>query len=148
MGLDGLGAGAAWLIAALLLAIAELAVPGVFLIFLAIAAAVTGAAALALPDLPLPAQLAAFAVWSIVTVLIGRRWYRDYPVAGSDAGLNDPARRLLGTSATVEIAIEHGSGRVRIGDGSWPARGPDLPAGAAVRIVAVDGGIIQVEPLP
>ncbi|MEG3164136.1 NfeD family protein [Sphingomonas sp. PB2P19] len=133
----------AWLIAALLLGIAELAVPGVFLVFLAIAAAVTGVAVFALPALPVAAQLGSFAVWSVVTVLIGKRWYRDYPVAG-DPLLNDRAARLVGQPAVVVVPIEGGVGRVRIGDGDWPASGPDAPAGTAMRIVAVRDGVAEV----
>ena len=111
-----------WLLAALALGIAELLVPGVFLVFLAIAAAITGAALLAL-DLPLAAQLASFGVWSVVAVLIGRRWYTDYPVP-ADAHLNDRASRLIGQIVEVETPLLDGQGRVRVGDGSWPARGP------------------------
>ena len=78
-------------------------------------------------------------------MLIGRRWYRDYPVAGDEMRLNDRTARMIGTTARLETAIEHGHGRVVVGDGSWPARGPDLPAGAAVTIVAVDDGVVTVE---
>lgn len=141
------GAGGAWLAAALVLGIAELAVPGVFLVFLAAAAAITGLATLALPALPVAAQLASFAAWSVVAVLIGRRWYRDYPVA-SDHHLNDRAAAMIGHVAELEAAIVGGEGRVRIGDGGWPARGPALPAGAQVRVVGVEGGVVLVEPLP
>jgi membrane protein implicated in regulation of membrane protease activity len=143
--IGGLAGG--WLIGALLLGIAELLIPGVFAIFLAIAAAITGVALLALPALPPAAQLASFAVWSVVTVLIGRRWYLDYPVPSSDARLNDRAARLIGGIVVVETGIEGGSGRVRVGDGSWPARGPDAAVGTRVRIAAVDGGVLLVEPL-
>jgi membrane-bound ClpP family serine protease len=86
-----LTAAGAWLIAALLLGIAELMVPGVFLVFIAVAAAIVGSTLLALPDLPLAAQIGAFAAWSVVAVLIGRRWYRDYPVVDDKTRLNDPA---------------------------------------------------------
>lgn len=134
-----------WLIAALLLGIAELAVPGVFLVFLALAAAITGAALLAL-DLPIAAQLASFGMWSVVAVLIGRRWYTDYPVA-SDAHLNDRTARMVGEVVEVETALVDGRGRVRVGDGAWPASGPDAPAGTRVRIVAVEGGVVVVEAL-
>jgi membrane protein implicated in regulation of membrane protease activity len=139
------GAGGAWLIAALVLGIAELAIPGLFLVFLAIAAAITGVATLALPALPLAAQLASFAVWSVVAVMIGRRWYRDYPVAG-DQQLNDRQARMIGQMGEMETAIVGGEGRVRIGDGAWPAQGPALAAGTRVRVVAVEGGIVLVEP--
>ncbi len=145
--MDMIGASGAWLIAALLLGIAELAVPGVFLVFLAIAAAVTGAAVFALPDLPVAAQLGSFAVWSVVTVLIGRRWYVDYPVEGGNPMLNDRAARMIDEIVTVEAAIVDGHGRVVVGDGAWPARGEDAPVGARVRVVAVQDGAVVVEPL-
>lgn len=146
MTLDAVGGAAgAWGVAAALLGIAELLVPGVFLVFLAIAAAVTGATVLALGDLAVEAQLASFAAWSVVAVLVGRRWYRDYPVAGDDARLNDPAARLVGATVTVERAITDGAGRVRVGDGAWPARGPDAAAGETMRVVAVDAGVLVVE---
>ena len=146
--LDGIGGAAgAWLIAALVLGIAELAVPGVFLVFLAIAAAVTGVAVFVLPDLPAAAQLGAFAVWSAVAVLIGKRWYRDYPVEGGDPMLNDRSARLVGQVVVVETAIVAGRGRVLVGDGSWPARGGDAGVGARVRVTAVVDGEVVVEAL-
>lgn len=140
-------AGAIWLIAALVLGLAELAIPGVFLIFLAIAAAITGAATTVLPDLSLPAQLGSFAVWSGVAVMIGKRWYRDYPVETSDPLLNDRAARMIGAIVTVEQAIAGGEGRVRYADGAWPARGPDAEPGARMRVVAVNGVELVVEPV-
>jgi len=142
----GVGPAVAWLIAALVLGIAELAVPGVFLVFLAIAAAFTGVMALAFPDLPVAVQLVAFAVWSVVAVTIGKRWYRDYPVEGGDPLLNDRAARLIGQIVIVETALVNGQGRVLVGDGSWPARGPDAAVGTRVRIVAVMDGAVAVEP--
>jgi membrane protein implicated in regulation of membrane protease activity len=139
----GVGPAVAWLIAALVLGIAELAVPGVFLVFLAIAAAFTGVMALAFPDLPVAVQLVA---WSVVAVTIGKRWYRDYPVEGGDPLLNDRAARLIGQIVIVETALVGGQGRVLVGDGSWPARGPDAAVGTRVRIVAVMDGAVAVEP--
>ena len=148
MTLDGIGgAGAVWLIAALALGVAELLIPGVFAIFLALAAAVVGIAVLVVPDLPVEAQLAAFAVWSVVTVLIGKRWYTDFPVTSSDPQLNDRAARMIGETVVVEQPIHADGGRVRIGDGSWPARGPDAATGTRVRIAAVRGGLVIVEPI-
>ncbi len=139
------GAAGAWLIAALVLGIAELAIPGVFLIFLAIAAAITGFAVLVLADLPAAGQLASFAVWSAVTVVIGKRWYKDYPVDVADPLLNDRAARMIGRIVRVETAIVHDNGRVQVGDGTWPARGPDASVGDEVRIVSVTDGVVMVE---
>lgn len=136
-----------WLAAAAALGIAELLVPGVFLVFLALAAAIVGVTALVLADLPPIAQFGAFVAWSVVAVLIGRRWYRDYPVETSDPLLNDRLARLIGTTVTVVEPIAGGRGRVRVGDGEWPATGPDLPAGAQARIVGASGTVLTVEPV-
>jgi len=136
-----------WLLVAVMLAAAELAVPGVFLVFLGVAAAIVSAATYVLPDLPIAAQLGAFAMWSVVAVLIGRRWYMDYPVETSDPLLNDRAARLVGETVTVADPIVAGRGRVRVGDGEWPASGPDAPAGARMRIISVASGILVVEPV-
>jgi membrane protein implicated in regulation of membrane protease activity len=139
------GMAGAWLIAALALGIAELLIPGVFLIFLAIAAAITGIATLALAELPVAGQVVSFTIWSVVTVMIGRRWYTDYPVATTDALLNDRGGRMIGQIVIVDAEIIAGAGRVRIGDGSWPAQGPDMPAGQSVKIVGLVNGVVAVE---
>jgi membrane protein implicated in regulation of membrane protease activity len=136
-----------WLGAAVALGVAELVIPGVFLVFLAIAAAITGALVFAVPDVPTAVQFGAFALWSVIAVLIGRRWYADYPVATSDPLLNDRAARLIGEIVVVEEPIVGGRGRVRIGDGTWPARGADADAGERVRVVAVEGGLVVIEPI-
>lgn len=136
--------GYAWLMLAAVLGIAELAVPGVFLVFVAIAAAITGLLALLFPALTLPAELVVFGAWSVVTVVVGRRWYADYPVETADPMLNDRAARLIGQVVTVVDPIVGGVGRVRIGDGEWTARGPDLPPGSAARIVGVTGTTVTV----
>ena len=47
----------------------------------------------------------------------------------------------------VVQAIEHGSGRVHVGDSEWIARGPDVAVGGRVRISGSDGATLLVEPL-
>ncbi|MES2753640.1 MAG: NfeD family protein [Pseudomonadota bacterium] len=149
MNLDELGAtpAALWLIGAVLLGIAELVVPGVFLVFLAIAAAVTAALVFLLPDVPVAVQLLSFGLWSAVAVLVGRRLYSRLPVPTSDPLLNDRGARLIGQVVRVTEKIEDGRGRVRVGDGEWPASGPDAPVGAKARVEAVEGGLLKVAPL-
>ncbi|MDJ0277109.1 NfeD family protein [Sphingomonas sp. 2R-10] len=138
--------GYAWLLLAVALGAAELAVPGVFLVFVAIAAAITGVLALLFPALTLPAELAVFGAWSVVAVVIGRRWYADYPVDSDDPLLNDRAGRLIGERVVVVEPIVGGIGRVRLGDGEWIARGPALDAGSRARIVGVSGSTLTVAP--
>ncbi len=139
-------AGGAWLAIALALGLAELAAPGVFLVFVAVAAAITGLTVLAAPDLPLWGQLLSVALWSVLTVAIGRRWYREYPVAGGER-LNEPAARLLGQDLVAEGDFKDGKGRVRVADGSWPARsGAPIKADDRVRVFKVENGVLVVGP--
>jgi hypothetical protein len=144
--LDGIEPHWLWLVGAALLGIAELLVPGIFLIWLAAAAALTGFAALLL-GIPLAFQFALFALLAIAAVYSGRRWYADHPVTSSDPHLNDRLARLIGSTVTVTCTIEHGEGRVRVGDGEWPARGADAEAGSRVRVTGADGTCLTVEPL-
>lgn len=138
-------AGFVWLILAALLAITELMVPGVYLTFVALGAAATGVLALLFPELGIIGQLVSFAAWSSVAVLIGKRWYNTHPLPSSDPDLNNRAARMIGQTVTVVEPIIAGSGRVRVGDGEWPAEGPDLAVGEKARIVEVRGGVVAVE---
>ena len=135
-----------WLIAAGLLAILEIFAPGIFLVWIAMAAAVVGVV-LAFVDLSFPLQAVLFAVLAFLAVFSGRLWYARNPVPNEDPNLNERAARLVGQHVIVEDAIENGQGRVRVGDGVWNARGPDLPAGTRARIVSADGTCLNILPL-
>jgi membrane protein implicated in regulation of membrane protease activity len=139
-------AGALWLAGALVLAIAELIAPGFFLIFVAAAAAVTGFIVLAVPGLHAITQVVIFAVFGGVAILLGRGWYRRMHAVIGDNGLNDRTGKLIGKTVEVCDAIVAGEGRVRVGDGTWNARGADTPVGALVRIVGATGSVLLVEP--
>jgi len=134
-----------WLVAALLLGVAELIAPGFFLIFLAAGATVTGFVLLALPAQPLLVQAAIFAIATAASAVVGYRWYRRNAPT-EDPLLNDRAARLIGEVVTVTEPISAGSGRVRVGDGAWPARGPDAPLGAKMRVIGESSGELLVEP--
>ncbi len=140
-------AGLLWLAAAAGFALVELLVPGVFLVFLAIAAGITGVFTLLFPDLSLGGQLASFAAWAVASVLIGKRWYTDYPVPSADPLLNDRAARLIGEHVVVTHAIADGRGRVRLGDSEWPASGTDAAPGTRLCVVAVADGVLVTAPV-
>ena len=144
MSFDGLDPQWWWLIGAALLGIAELLIPGMFLIWFAAAAALTGFAAL-IVGIPLAFQFGLFALLSIAAVYSGRRWYDANPVESSDPLLNDRAARLKGEIVVVVEPIQHGTGRVRVHDSVWNARGPDAELGSRVRIVGATGTCLQVE---
>jgi inner membrane protein len=136
-----------WLAIGLSLAAAEMAIPGVFLIWLAGAAILTGLLAWFVP-IGLPLQIVIFAVLAMVSVFLGKRYLRTNPVASADPLLNDRGGQIVGETVVVTEAIEGGKGRIRHGDSEWIARGPDAAAGTRVRIVGHRGIELTVEPLP
>lgn len=134
-----------WLALAAILAIAEIAItPGIFLIFVAMAAGATGIVTWVLP-LSFSLQLGLFGIFSLISVYSGRNWYRRNDRPNADPMLNDRAARMVGKNVTVVEDVSMTSGRVRVGDGEWPARGPDLKKGQTARINAVEGGIVMLE---
>jgi membrane protein implicated in regulation of membrane protease activity len=144
MSLDGIEAHWIWLLGAVLLALFELAVPGVYLVWFAAAAAATGLLTLAV-GIDVAFQFVLFSLLSIAAVYGGRRIYERNPQPTADPLLNDRVARLRGETLTLTADIENGRGRVRVGDGVWTCKGPDLPAGTRVRVTGADGQCLTVE---
>ncbi|MGI8610822.1 MAG: NfeD family protein [Sphingomicrobium sp.] len=142
--LDNLEPGWLWMIGGVLLLIAEIIAPGFFLVFIGAAALATGAFAL-LFGLGTASQLALFALYSLIAVMVGRRFYANAAVDSSDPMLNDRSARLVGKVVTVVEPVDAQGGRVRVGDSDWSARGGPAAAGDKVRITGVDGNCLNVE---
>lgn len=143
---DGIEPHWLWLALGLVLATAEMLVPGVYLIWLGIAAMLTAGLAFASP-LGIELQIVTFAILSVLGAFAGRNWLRDHPIVGADPMMNRRGQRMVGEVVRVTEPIEDGSGRVRLGDSEWIARGPDAAVGAKMRITGCDGAILLVEPL-
>ena len=133
-----------WLIGGVVLLIAEVIAPGFFLVFVGAAAMATGLFTV-LFGLGPAAQLALFAIYAVIAVMIGRRFYANRTADSTDPLLNDRAARLVGRSVTVVEAVDEQSGRVRVGDSEWSARGGPAAAGTRVRITGVEGNCLTVE---
>ena len=144
--LEGLDPQWGWLALGVVLATAEMLVPGYFLIWLAAAAIVTGLLAMATP-IPLTIQIALFAVLSVAAVLVGKRWLRDNPIEAADPLMNDRGGRLVGETVVVTQVIAGGTGWVHHGDSEWGVRGPDAEPGTRMRVSGHDGAVLIVEHL-
>lgn len=135
-----------WLALGLVLAAAEMAVPGVFLIWLAGAAIITGLLSWVVP-IGLPVQIVIFAALAIVSVFMGKRYLKDNPIHEADPLMNDRGARLVGEVVLVTHAIDSGTGRVKHGDSEWLVHGPDAEPGTKMRVSGHDGAILLVEHL-
>ena len=135
----------AWWVAAGVLLVLELLSPGIFFIWLGIAAGLTGLID-SIVDLPWQAELLIFAVLSVVTVLAGRRFYRGPGTEPEDNPyLNRRQLGYVGRTFTLKQPIVDGRGKLSIEDTLWQIEGPDMPAGAHVRVTAASGMTLKVE---
>ena len=134
-----------WALAAMLL-VCEMMLPGVVFLFLAIGAAVAGAMLLIAGDVSLEIQLVVFAIVSVVSAIGLRRYLRGLLPRAST--LNARGESLVGQIFVLDQPILGGRGRIKLGDGSWSITGPDMVAGAKVRVAAVSGTELRVEPAP
>ena len=136
--------GWAWLIGGVVLLIAEIIAPGFFLVFIGAAAMATGLFTL-LFGLGIVPQVALFALYALLAVMLGRRFYANRHTDSADPLLNDRVGRLVGKVVTVVSDVDEHGGRVRVGDSEWSARGDPAAAGERVRITGVDGNCLKVE---
>ncbi len=136
----------AWAALALLLFAAEALAPGAFMLWLGFAAAALFIGVLLVPGIPMLAQAAAFVVLGFVSVQVYRTWFRGRGRESDQPALNRRSAALVGRVLPLERAIVDGRGRVQIADAYWDVTGPELPAGAHVRIVGGDAMTLQVEP--
>ncbi|MGN7919653.1 MULTISPECIES: NfeD family protein [Lysobacter] len=134
-----------WAAIALLLFAAEAMAPGAFMLWLGLAAAVVFGLVLVFPGLTVLAQVAAFVLLSFVSIQVYRTWFRGRERQSDRPLLNRRAEQLVGRVVTLERGIVQGSGRVQIADAYWDVTGPELPAGAAVRVIGTDGMTLRVE---
>ncbi|MFO1147058.1 MAG: NfeD family protein [Alsobacter sp.] len=134
----------AWIVAGVILTGLELVAPGAFLIWLGVAALLTGLLLFVLP-LGWEMTLLLFAMLAVASVFVGRWATRDKTrSAAGEPLLNRRGDALVGRVVVLDGPIEQGRGRVRIDDTVWRVEGPDLPAGARVRVDGVDGALLRV----
>lgn len=134
-----------WIVLGGVLLALEIGVPGASLLWLGIAAVVTGLISFSLP-LSWESKLVVFGMLSIISVMLGRRLSPKPGEASESPFLNRRTASYVGRVFVLERAIDGGAGVVRIEDTLWRVVGPDLPAGASVRVVSVDGPVLAVEP--
>ena len=134
-----------WWVAAIGLIVVETLAPGAIFLWLGVSAAVVGAILLAAPELSWEYQLLIFAVLSVGSVIGWRAYHKRHPSETDLPNLNRRGEQYVGRLITLDDPIVNRVGKIRLDDTSWKVAGQDLPAGARVRVVGVDGVVLQVE---
>ncbi len=134
-----------WWLLGLVLVVVEMVAPGFFLLWIGLAAGVTGLILFIAPGLGWEVQFVLFGVLALASVTGARYYARRNPIGTDDATLNRRGSQYIGHTFNLDEAIVNGVGKLKVGDGWWRAQGPDLPAGERVKVVGVDGNMLKVE---
>lgn len=139
-----------WIVLGFILLLLELLLPGVFFLWIGVAALIVGTIAILIGSaagFAWQAQVVLFLILAVITAFGGRKLMGAHESATDEPLLNKRGEQLVGRTATLEEAIVNGRGRARIGDTIWRIKGADLPAGTRVRVTGFDQGTLTVEPV-
>jgi membrane protein implicated in regulation of membrane protease activity len=134
-----------WIVLAVVLAALETLLPGAIAIWFACSAALIGLLLIVLP-IPWQWQWIGFALLGVVAMLWYLKFRERHPEKDEQPNLNQRGAQYVGSELVLIEAIEQGSGKARLGDGVWKVTGPELPAGARVRVTGVNGTVLIVVP--
>lgn len=136
-----------WIAFGLILLLGELLGTAGYFLWLGISAVLVG---LLLTVLPLSWQMQwiSFASFSLISTWAWWRYqFKRDKKSDSERVLNQKQHQLIGQTLRLDESVSRGSCRVRLGDSTWSARcNQDISAGSMVKITAVDGIILTIEP--
>lgn len=133
-----------WVISLCVIVIEALKPSGVFAA-IAVATAITGGILMKVPDFSWQLQLGLSATLSLVLAFLIRLLARTSGPA--DERFKAQASTHIGREVTLDMPIQNGFGEARLDENFWELKGPDLPRGTVVKIVAVDGNMLAVHPV-
>ncbi|WP_457665045.1 NfeD family protein [Thiolapillus sp.] len=134
-----------WAVLGIVLLILEVFAPGVFFMWMGIAAGVVALLGWFVGGLSWQVQVLAFAGLSLVSVMLGRWWLSRHGMATEEPTLNRRGEQYIGRNFNLDEPIVNSVGKIRVDDTTWKISGPDCPAGSRVRVVGVDGVVLLVK---
>ncbi len=141
---DFLGQWTWWIVAAVMFLL-ELVVMVFFFLWLGVAALLTAIIDMFV-DLSWQGELMVFASFSVIALIASRYIAGKRQPASDRPMLNRRGEALIGREFVLEEPTRNGRGWVRVADSIWQIEGPELEAGARVRVVAVKSSLLIVEP--
>ncbi len=134
-----------WWIFGIVLIVLEVAAPGAVFMWMGIAAGVVGLVVFFAPGLAWEYQFLVFALLSVVSILVARRYLRARPIETDQPSLNRRGSQYIGRVFTLTEPIVDGRGRLHVDDTMWKIEGPDLAIGEKVTVASIDGVVLKVE---
>ena len=137
-----------WMYAGAFLMLAELASPGFVVFFFGLAAATVSLSKGAFPPSPLWGQLAAFSVYSIIYLLVLRKYLKKVFTGDKQESSSINNEYIGRVGRVVEVVRPDVPGRIILGDAEWAAKcDRRLDLGTEVRVVSQDNLTLGVEPI-
>jgi hypothetical protein len=134
-----------WMALGAVLAVAEMLLPGAFLLWLGLAAIGTGFVKLLVPAMGLEGQLFVFGVLTLAALAGWFFWWRKRGVETDLPNLNERGRQMIGRVLVLDEGLVNGEGFARIGDTIWKVRGADFVKGARVKVVGFENNVLMVD---
>ena len=136
-----------WLLLGIALIILEALTPAAFFIWLAVAAGLVGLVLAVFPDVGWQIQLVLFAVFSVLSLVVGRHYLKRHPIATDEPTLNKRGHQYIGRVFTLDRPIVDGVGKLSVDDTTWKISGKDCAEGTKIEVTGVDGVVLLVTPV-
>ena len=132
-----------WMVLGVALVIIEVFAPGVFFLWLGISAGIVGVILWLMPGLDWEYQLLLFAILSVASVVIVRRYLTAHPLESDEPNLNLRGHQYVGRTFTLKEPVINGQGKIQVDDSTWKISCDDCDAGTKVVINGVDGVVLR-----
>ena len=132
-----------WLVLGVALATIEVFAPGAFFLWLGISAGIVGSVLWVFPGISWELQLLFFAILSILSVVVARRYLTAHPLETDLPNLNRRGQQYVGRNFTLTEPVINGRGKIQVDDSTWKITCEDCEAGTKVIIDGVDGVVLS-----
>lgn len=133
-----------WIAIGLLLIGMELIIPGVFLLWVGLAALSVSIISAIIP-MSDQSQIIIFSIFVPLFSVIGKKFFKFIQKPQEESFLNKRAKRMVGEIYILDKNLTGGHSRMKIGDSYWKIIGEDMPAGQRVEIISVSGNTLHVK---
>ena len=135
-----------WWILACLMLVLEMVLPGIIFLWLSVAAAAVGFVVLLVPDISVELQLIAFGVFSVLSFVTGRRFFRPGISGANEQDVSSASSSLVGKTTVLTEKTTNGRVRQSVYGSSWVLKSEeDLAKGQKVRVCGIEGSMLLIE---
>ena len=138
-----------WWVIGVVLLLLEILAPGAFFLWMSAAAGIVGVALIAFPGMDWKIQLFLFAVLSVAAIVAWRYYVKKNPTESDEPLLNQRGAQYVGRTFILDAEMSLGRGKIQVDDSTWRVEcdaGQDIPAGARVKVIGIQGTTLTVEP--